>query len=109
MAFNAGNTQVFPKITFVGSGTIYQVANLTTGDEINFNYTLQSGEEAILDLEAKTFVSNFYGNLLIRGAIVTGSDVATFKLIPGANDISVLMTAGSMFVEWDTKYLSFDG
>ena len=110
---NAGTAVTYPIVRFVGPGRIYQLLNNTTGDEIYFDYTLQTGETAVLDLRkgVKTFVSSFNGNLYPRGAVLPGSDVATFKLIPGQNDISVYIDDDTALalIEYEERYLSFDG
>lgn len=110
---NNGNAPAYPKITFVGPGHIYTIRSITTGDELFFNYTLKDGEKAILDLsgQSKTFISTFAGNLLAQGAIIAGSDLSTFRLLPGDNDISIFVDNASATVTmtWDTRFISFDG
>lgn len=112
---NNGTAVAYPIIRFACSGgtaVLTHLKNTSTDDEIYFNYTMQDGEEATLDLRTgyKTFTSTFAGNLLSQGAILEGSDVATFRLLPGANDISIYAGANcAVTMEWDNQYLSFDG
>lgn len=109
--YNPGNAPAHPIIKFTGPGRIHQLKNLTTDDEINFNYTMQTGETVVLNLETKTIISNFYGNLLTRGAIIPGSDFSNFRLLKGENAVSLLIDSASAtaFVSFTPQYLSFDG
>lgn len=108
---NAGTAIARPILTFTGPGTVYQVANYTTGDVIYFNLTLQTGETATLDLTPGkiSFISSFRGNIL--GAILPGSVLSTFKLLPGTNSISVFGSIGSnsVVVQWRERFWSVDG
>lgn len=113
---NNGTSEAFPIVTFTCTGSdgiLYHLKNTSTDDEIFFNYTMQNGEVATLDLRKgeKTFVSTFLGNLLSQGAIIEGSDVATLRLLPGSlNNISIFTGADvSASLQWDSTYLSFDG
>lgn len=79
------------KLVFTGPGTLVSVKNYATGDEIYFNLTLNAGEVATLTLGQKvSFISNFRGN--IASTIVGVSNLAKFRLLPGANNVAVFMT-----------------
>jgi hypothetical protein len=112
---NNGSAEAFPVVVFSTSGgtaILYHLKNTSTDDEIYFNYTMQDGELATLDLRKgqKTFTSTFSGNLLSQGKILEGSDIATFHLLPGSNDISIYTEANcTVTMQWDNQYLSFDG
>lgn len=112
---NPGSAAAFPIVKFVcagGTAVLTHLKNTSTDDEIYFDYTMQDGEQATLDLRTgqKTFVSTFSGNLLSQGAILEGSDIATFRLLPGDNDISIFTGANcAVTMYWDNQYLSFDG
>ena len=88
---NNGSSQSSPRITIKGpsSGTsrIYQIGNISTGQYIHLNYTINAGETAVLDLTpgAISFVSDFQGNLI--GKVLPGSKLSTFSLLPGVNSI----------------------
>ena len=91
--FNVGRTDTYPVFTArlaASSGTarIYQLVNTLTGDGIYFNYSLIPGEQVVFDFQpgARSFVSSARGN--IYGAILPGSDIASFRLAPGTNWIS---------------------
>ena len=108
---NEGSARAYPVFEILGPGRIYSIINYTTGDEIYMDLTLNSGETAILDLRSgqKTFVSSFRGNVI--GTILTGSDVATFRLAPGENVISILIddTDAVVFAAWAARHWSIDG
>lgn len=92
---NGGSSSVSPVFTMTGPGIVYEIKNYTTDETLFFNLTLNTGEVAILDLTPgkMKFYSNFRSNLL--GTILPGSDLATFRLAPGNNSISVFI-AGSV-------------
>jgi len=113
---NNGTAEAYPIVVFTctgSDGVLYHLKNTSTDDEIYFNYTMQNGETATLDLRRgkKTFTSTFLGNLLSQGAIIEGSDVTTLRLLSGSlNNISIFTGADvSASLKWDTTYLSFDG
>lgn len=109
---NNGSANSYPIIKIIGPGQIYTLINYTTGEEIFFNnLTLVDGETVILDLRPgkKTFTSSFRGNII--NAIVEGSDVESFHLMPGENSISLLIDDASAeaFLLWDESHMSIDG
>ena len=67
---------------------MYELVNNTTGDGIYFDLTLQPGEEVSLDLTpgARSFTSSQYGT--IWSAVIGGSNLATWRLMPGTNYVS---------------------
>lgn len=108
------NTDItYPIITLTGPGTVYQIRNVTTGDTISFNLTLLAGEVATLNLASGniSFTSNFRGNIL--STILPGSNLASFKLMPGANTISVFVAgttsaATAVDFRWTPQYLGLE-
>lgn len=114
---NNGTAEAYPIVRFTcdgADGTLTHLKNTSTDDEIYFDYEMQNGEIATLDLRKghKTFTSTFLGNLLSQGAILEGSDVATFRLLPypQTNNVSVFTGADvTVVMWWDNQYLSFDG
>lgn len=82
------------RFVFTGPGTLVSVRNYASGDEIYFDLTLNAGEVATLTLGQKvSFISNFRGN--IASTIVGVSNLAKFRLLPGANNVAVFMTGTS--------------
>lgn len=111
---NNGTAIAHPTFVFTGPGTLQQVKNYTTGDTISFNLTLLAGETATLNLNpgSISFVSSFRGNLL--GTILPASALFTFKLMPGTNNVSVLISgtttaATGWTATWRIANLSADG
>jgi hypothetical protein len=102
---NLGTAAAWPVLTITapaGSSTrVYQLVNLTSGEVIYFNMTLQPGEVLTVDLRpgVKSVSSSFRGNLL-RG-VVPGSNLATWRLLPGDNRVSLFVdAAGSADLAW---------
>jgi len=111
---NSGTAIGHPIFTITGPGTLQQIKNYTTGDTISFNLTLLAGEVVTLNLNpgSISFVSSFRGNIL--GTILPASSLFTFKLMPGANNISVLINgsttgATAWTATWRNASLSVDG
>lgn len=111
MATNNGTASTYPVLIANGPGRIYNVINHSTGDEIHFDLVLNDGEEVTLDLRPgkKTFTSSFRGNII--NTILPESDVATFRLVPGDNDISILIddASATAFLRWEERHWSIDG
>jgi hypothetical protein len=108
-----GSAGTRPRITVRGPGALYSIVNNTTGAALYFNYTLQTGEAATLnpDPDNLSFISTIRGNVL--GTILPGSNLAGFGLIPGNNDIAVLIagtTGGTTAIEmtYRNTHWSFD-
>lgn len=78
------------------SARLEWLRNETTGKTIYFDYALQSGEELIVDMRTgRQAVTSSYWGAAWR-ALVRGSDFANFELLPGANELTcVITTAGS--------------
>lgn len=109
-----GTADVYPQVKFTGPGILRAITNYTTGKSLYFNnYTMLAGETALFTHDPSggiTFVSSFYGNILSK--ILPGSDVTTFGLIPGANNIVpfVESATGATKVEfiYQNTHFSFD-
>jgi hypothetical protein len=109
---NVLGSDTYPILYLTGPGLIYQVKNYTTGQAIYFdNFTLLAGESVKIDLRPgkKTFISSYRGN--IGRYVLDGSDI-DFKLIPGNNNVSVLITGGTAATTasmvWQANYNSID-
>jgi hypothetical protein len=118
---NTGTFDTYPVFLFrqISAGAtpvvLKYIKNYSTGETLWLNYTMQIDEEIIIDLSTgeKTITSSFYGN--ISRAILRNSDVGTFKLQPGNNDIGVFVDRydGGQDIEahitWDILHWSIDG
>jgi hypothetical protein len=109
----SGTADCFPQIKLTGPGQIFNIINYTTGKALYFNYALIAGETATLTQGGTlglSFVSSFYGNVLNK--ILPGSDLSSFALVPGTNNINCLMTGttGASKIEFIYKntHWSFD-
>lgn len=99
------------KLTVTGPGKIVSLRNFTTGDEIFFNLTLNAGEVATLTTGQKfSFMSNYRGD--ISNAIASGSEIARFRLLPGANNVALFTTgttgASAAALTYRETYASLD-
>ena len=112
---NSGTATTYPIFTASAptsssTATLRQLVNYTTGDELFFNLTLQAGEVITLDLRPgnKTLTSNIRGNII--NTLLPGSNIATWKLAPGANNISMWLTGGSgaARLSWTERFWSID-
>lgn len=108
---NDSTATAYPIISASGPGRLYELVNYTTGDEIYFDLTLNSGEVVTLDLRTgeKTFKSDFRGNII--SAILATSNLSTWKLLPGNNNISLFIdnAAAAATMEWTDRFWSLDG
>lgn len=87
---NIGSARAYPVITLTGPGRLYQIINRTTGQRIDFNLLLLTGETLTIDLRPghKAVVSSFRGNL--QGTVLSG-DLATMYLAPGENYLTAFL------------------
>lgn len=112
---NTGIGEAYPifKARNMGAGTarIYQLVNTLTGDGLYFNYAMLPGEEIILTTEpgARSFTSSFFGNVF--GNILPGSNISSFRLMPGTNYVSLFCDSGSVVSSfyWTPRSDSIDG
>ena len=107
---NTGTERAYPviTITYASAGSIYSIANLTTGDEITFApYALSVGEIVTINLSpgVKSITSNLFGN--ISHKVIPGSNVATWCLMPGNNSVAVY-SAGTVVATWRNRHWSAD-
>jgi hypothetical protein len=111
---NDGTVGAYPVIVINGptSGTarIVELTNETTGQAIYFNLTLSAGEIATLTLDPTniTFVSTFQGNIL--NMILPGSNLTSFVIQPGVNDISFFAASSTVAatIGWEIGYTSLN-
>lgn len=105
---NSGSANVYPIIEMLATGAVTMIANLTTGQVLNFaGCVLAAGELARLDLRPgrKTF-STIFRSLI--STVQPGSDLATFCLAPGANQIAVYADGGTITMRWQPRYWTAD-
>lgn len=110
---NDGTADTYPVFEFLGPGAVYSLKNYFTGDVLFFDLTLQAGERATLTLGPGniSFVSSYRGD--IYSTILPGSFQATFRLTPGANNVSAFIAGTvdantALTARWKVPYLSVD-
>jgi hypothetical protein len=112
---NSGMAQVYPTIrirnnTSSGTARLYQLLNATTNDGIFFNIALQPNETATLQLApgTRSFTSSLRGNIF--GNIIPGSNLATWRLLPGTNYINTFADSDNLqtSIFWSPRHWSAD-
>jgi len=106
----------YPTITITGPLQSSEITNNTTGEKIELEYNISSGEIVTINLAygQKTVVNNSGTNLI--GTVTTDSDVATFHIAPdpeapgGVNSLTVdgngsVINETSVVIEWYTRYI----
>jgi len=112
---NSGTTEIYPVIVVERSGgteAIFKtVRNETTGNELLFNYSLLDGERLTIDLRPaqRSIISSMFGSR--PDAILANSDMVSFTLQPGDNDITSFVDVTgaptiTAWIEWRTAYKS---
>jgi hypothetical protein len=84
---NDGNARAFPVFTVLGPGRLYNIVNYTTGQRLDFDIDMMTGEVITIDLRVgqKTVTSSVRGNL--TGKCIGGS-LSTWALAPGDNYVA---------------------
>jgi hypothetical protein len=100
---NDGTENAYPTIyvyaTNVGfagpASRLIQIRNETTGKALHFNYSLLLGELLTIDLAPahKAIMSSFFGRRAL--AILPSSDLGTFCLQPGTNQLTCAVDIGA--------------
>lgn len=89
ITINQGTT--YPVIRITGPGTPVVIANLTTGDAIRLNYAISENEVVTITTGATpSIVSSLNGDIL--SFLDPSSNLATFRLVPGQNQIGAFLS-----------------
>lgn len=117
-ATNSGTSNAQPAITINRTGgtsaVLISIRNETTGKELLFdNYALLDGETLTIDLRPtqQSIISSMFGPR--PDAILAGSDIGSFELIPGANNITAFVDVVGAptiagFITYKNTYWSLD-
>lgn len=85
------------RITFQGPGQLSSIENVTTGQKIEFNMTVRTGEVITVDTRTGRVVSSISGPNI--GGVLSQSKISRWRLAPGSNRIRLrfwpLMNSGS--------------
>ena len=115
---NNGSTAAYPVIKIYraedGTSAVLEfIKNETTGDTLWCNYSLLKGETLTIDFTPgnRSIKSNFFGD--VWRAILRPSDLSSFRLLPGANSISVFVNPTdaptiTAWAEWPTTHWAAD-
>ena len=112
---NTGMTEAYPvlRVRNTGAGTarLYQFLNTTTNDAISFNLITYPGEYLTLNLTPgnRAFTSSTRGNMV--SSILGGSNLATWRLLPGTNWLSFFASDANVRAEvfWRPRHWAVDG
>ena len=86
---NVGTAEVSPLIYIVGPGTLRWIENQTAKVRVYADMVILQNEEVTFDFAKGTVISTVRGDLAY--AILPGSDMRAFKLLPGDNVMAVMM------------------
>jgi hypothetical protein len=102
---NSGSTVAYPviKIKRANDGTtsvIKWLKNETLGDTLWCNYSLMKNETLTIDLTpgVRNIYSDYFGE--VWRAVLRSSDLSTFRLIPGTNNISLFVSTDATITAW---------
>ena len=109
---NNGSAAAYPIIVFTGPGILKWIENYSDRRRLYFDLEAQAGEEITISFSPfdKTVTSNWREAALQP---LPGSDLATFRLLPGTNEITAFITgstgATEIHVRWQIVHWSRDG
>lgn len=108
---NAGTAPAQPIFVLsysTGVASVTSIANSTSGDTITFNgLTMIAGEKITLDFKRQSFKSNYRDNII--RFVQPGSDLGSFRLLPGNNTLSLTVGAGvGITATWQPRYWGID-
>ena len=106
----AGSARAYPRLHLTGPGTAAALVNHTTGERIQLNQILASGEKVVLDLRPgrKRLMSTWRGD--ITYTLPSGGSLTTWALYPGINRVGAFSDdAGAAAVlAWRDRFWSLD-
>ena len=109
---NGGSAAAYPILVFTGPGTLKWIENYSDRRRLYFDMEAQAREEITISFSPfdKTISSNWRDAALQP---LAGSDMATFRLLPGGNDITAFITgstgATELHLRWPVVHWSRDG
>jgi hypothetical protein len=103
---------VYMRNNAVGTTTrIYQLLNDTTNDKLYFDLELAPNEELTINMTPgrRSITSSFRGNMI--SSLLTGSNLATWRLAPGTNWVSFLGNNSNLQtnIYWRPRHWAIDG
>lgn len=111
---NYGMAQAYPTVTFTNpTGTairLYQLANTLTNDAIYFSASIPPFETARLTLTPGNRSFRTESGVNLFGGITPGSNLATWRLLPGTNYVSLFADSDSLrtSIYWSARHHSAD-
>jgi hypothetical protein len=106
---NIGTAETNPVLYVRGQATLKFLENYTTKKRVYFDLDILSGEEVFIDFGRGRVESTIRGDLSY--AVLPGSDLRAFTLLPGENKIIALMVndvGGLMYLSYTPRHWSAD-
>jgi hypothetical protein len=115
---NSGTAIAYPVLHVGRSGgtstSLQYLKNETTVATVYFKYALLDGETLTVDFRPgqRSVISSYFGEVVGR-AVLRGSDISEFYLLPGANSISLYIANSgatlTSYLTWRTTHEGADG
>jgi len=108
-----GTWLTYPTIVLTGPMIDPAITNVTTDELLELDYTLASGEVVTFSLQygSKTIVSSTAGSIIEH--LTSDSNLATFHLQPGINEVQATFTASDeitgLMMYWNNRYIGLGG
>lgn len=106
---NLGSAETNPKMYVAGPATLKFIENQTNQRRVYLDLFIMSGEEVFFDFGRGKVTSSIRGDLSY--AILPGSDMRAFTLLPGENRIAALMVedmAAKLYLNYVPRHWSVD-
>lgn len=95
---NGGYLEALPRLVIEGEGSIDSLVNSTTGQTLEFNFFINTGQRFILDLEAKTIIRKTGSTVESILYAHTGGRINLWWLQRGSNTVQVTASASGTLV-----------
>lgn len=106
-----GEWEEYPLIILDGPMTMATIINQTTGSTIRFIYPIADTSRVVIDLRFGRKTAVLDDTIDVIGGITADSDITTFRLVPGNNDIFARAEGASanfatfITLQWNNRYL----
>ena len=98
---NEGYATVYPEITIEGEGSDFKILNQTTGEQLNLNLEIQTGDSIYIDCRPNTRTIKVNGELKVK--YKSGEYLS---LINGSNQLKVDYTGSCVvYVRWKEAWI----
>jgi hypothetical protein len=106
-----GNWPEYPTIVVQGPAQNLVIENLTTDERLQLDYTIPAGAVVTLDLTYAHKTVTMTGGVNLLGYLTPDSDLASFHLEPGINQLDISATGVNLQtyieVRWYRRYIGY--